>query len=175
MTDEKLKEFIYAIAEREKKITAQMEAKAKAQSLENTIEVKEYLKVCGVKPFSSGMRVDSKDNIRLLTFYSFVRQIPASETNGIFIYCGTYRNGYDGLVRTNASSPSAEYRKYWDIEQESPIYINLEDCDQFESTYTVLNASIDAVRKTFVETTLNEGQAKALTLINTKFKHRNTK
>ena len=169
MTDEKLKEFIYAIAEREKKITAQMEAKAKAQSLEKTIEVKEYLKVCGVKPFSSGMRVDSKDNIRLLTFYSFVRQIPDSETNGIFVYCGTYRNGYDGLVRTNASSPSAEYRKYWDIEQESPIYINLEDCEQFESTYTVLNASIDAVRKTFVETTLNEGQAKALKLIKDKY------
>ncbi len=175
MTDDKLQEFKDYLKQRHEDITEQYGKQAAAIELEKNPNVMLYLKVCGARPLSESITVDSREGLAVRAFHSFVGRIPYDETNGVFVYSGTYRVDANGYRRTNYSSPSAEYRKYWDIEQEDPIYIQVEDCERFEQEHTILVGSMDSIRKTFIETSLAEGQAKALTLINTKFKHRNTK
>lgn len=114
--------------------------------LENTKEVKEYLSINErLNQKHELMSIDPND-ITLEIYRKYLYQIQENETNGIFVYLGTYRiNDEIDIVhptrdyRVDYNSTDADYRLYGDIECSDNKIVPIKYCSQFEKENIILN------------------------------------
>ena len=165
---EKLKEYL----ENERINIAIYNANAEAaRMLESSSKVQEYLrllKLCGVTVETPHLREFNTKS----AFKKFIEENDIKDTNGLYVYCGTYveeccynPENFEHekkYIRVKRNNPNASSRCYWDIEQDSPIGIPIEDCEEFEATHKVLSISLDAARGKFLDMSLQSGQEEAV-------------
>lgn len=117
----------------------------KIKELEQDPRVKEYLKLIEMNP-SSLKLIDCSDEEIINSIYrKYLPEIKENETNGIFVYIGTYRYSHElDLIhgstddRVDYNDPKANYRIYFDIEQLFSNTISITDCEQFEKEHIVI-------------------------------------
>lgn len=117
----------------------------KIKELENDPKVREYLNLTESK-HSSLKPIELTDERIVSSFYrSYLSEIKENETNGIYVYVGTYSYSkeanivHDSDERVNYSDPNANYRIYFDIEQLCSQNIPISECEQFEKNHIVIN------------------------------------
>lgn len=91
-------------------------------------------------------QIRSSDEQIILSFYhNYIYKIQKGETNGIYVYLGTYKYnheidfyncGRDHRVEYN--SKKADYRIYKDIEQNIDVSIARAKCKEFENQHTII-------------------------------------
>jgi len=129
--------------------------------------IKELMKDESVKEFLDLTCIDYKigntkkmvtNDIIASIYSSYVYRIRENETNGLYVYLGTYRyndeidivhGSYD--KRVSYDSIDANYRLYRNIEKSSSEQILINRCDEFERTHTIINPKIAFSNKAFYE------------------------
>jgi len=114
--------------------------------LEKNPEVKEYLGLRDIKLDNSKLIVMRDAKLIDKIYYHYLYKIKEEETNGIYVYLGTYRySDYCDIVhsssdeRVDDDSPCANYRLYQDIEQYYGVEIPISKSKEFEDTHTIIN------------------------------------
>ena len=129
--------------------------------------IKELMKDESVKEFLDLTCIDYKvgntkkmvtDDIIASIYSSYVYRIRENETNGLYVYLGTYRyNDEMDIVhgsndyRVSYDSPNADYRLYQNIEQWGCEQVLIKKCEEFEKTHTIINPKIAFSNKAFYE------------------------
>lgn len=154
----------------------------KVSELLNSEDVKEYFRLVDEEPTILEYKDDDEGNIIKNVFSRFIYKIDSSDTNGIFVYRGTYKVGdycdiehgpSDYIVGRN--DPSATHRKYWDLEVYHAIDIPIKECDEFEKTHIIIfgkGAHYYKIRQEFITEVIEKGQAEAVKVIKKKYTRR---
>lgn len=160
---EKLKEYL----EKKRIAVAVYNANVEAaRMLESSSKVQEYLRLCGVKSIVPELKEFDKYN----AFREFIKENNITDTNGIFVYCGTYtdemgHDDYDEIsvrhVRVKRKNKNATCRKYWDVEESYPIFVPIDACEEFETTHKIISLSLEGARGKFLDMSLQSGQEEA--------------
>lgn len=106
-------------------------------------------------------------------------KIKDTETNHIYVYCGTYKldyccdieHGPTGIAASK-NDPSAQYRTYHDIEQYFAVDIPINKCNDFENNNHILYISSNKyyqIRKEFIIDAINFNQDIAVSNILKKY------
>ena len=106
------------------------------------------------------------NNIFFTTLCDYEDKGLMSETNGIYVYTGTYYNEAGIFRRVYKDSPFAEFDKYVDIESMREIEIPIEDRSAFLENHKIVPVdeielskySLLELRKLFIENALYDGQ-----------------
>lgn len=116
------------------------------RELQNDANVQEFLNLTNLSYERMSLKkVPSEDLIELI-FSSHLYEIDERDSNGIYVYLGTYQYT-DEVDIVHAAhdisvpydSPVADYRVYHNIEQLCSEMIPISECDNFEKTHTILN------------------------------------
>lgn len=130
----------------------------KIKELENDPNVKEYLKLMELKR-SSLKQIELTDEKIISSFYrKYLSEINENETNGIYVYIGTYSYSHEVDVvhgssdeKVDYNDPKADYRVYFDIEQLFSKSILISECEQFEKQYIIINPKTCLKEKEYYE------------------------
>lgn len=146
MKKELLKEIREEVLNIKKANEERNKRRNRIRELENDESVKEYIKLRGIEPLTDFKEstIDDK-TIASEIYYRYVHRIDKKDTNGIFVYLGTYRESYEsdivhcnGDIKVGYNNPDAEYRLYQDLEQNSVITVPIKDCEEFEKSNRVI-------------------------------------
>lgn len=128
------------------------------RELENDGNVQEFLKLTNLEYESLLIKRISSDSLIEEVFYHHLHEIEEKDTNGIYVYLGTYKytdeidivhSSHD--ISVSYYSPVADYRVYQNIEEWSSKQIPISKCEQFEKVHTILNPKVSITRKGFYE------------------------
>ena len=116
--------------------------------LMNEPNVKEYIKLLNeVNNNFQKIQITDKEIIKSI-YRHYLHEIKHNETNGIYVYIGTYQHSLEKDIIHGSSDfkvgyncPSADYRVYWNIEQSYPENIPIKMCEQFEKTHIIINTN----------------------------------
>lgn len=134
-------------------LTQQKQAIEKANQEKRRI--KELLKSPFVKEYTSLLELEQSD-LKLVKktdkeiissfYHHYLHQIDPKDTNEIYVYLGTYHYSIETDIvhgsndeRVDYSSPLADYRTYWNIEQPFAESISINKCEQFEKKHFIIN------------------------------------
>lgn len=146
MKKELLKEIREEVLNIKKANEERNKRRNRIRELENDESVKEYTKLRGIDTLADFKEstIDDK-TIASEIYYRYIHRIDKKDTNGIFVYLGTYRESYEsdivhcnGDIKVGYNNPDAEYRLYQDLEQNSVITVPIKDCEEFEKNYIVI-------------------------------------
>lgn len=144
-------------------------------------EIEEVKKLLGL-PYNRNMYLPEKTEkgIILSTYKKYLSYIEEKDTNGIYIYIGTFMPSgiseeefeeefpLDSEVDMN--DPRATHRIYWNLEGIWSKSINIEDCEEFERNHTVIYVdNFHNIESEFITTAVKEGQEQAVTKILKKY------
>lgn len=129
--------------------------------------IKELMKDEKVKEFLDLTSLDYKvgnsnkmvtDDIIASIYSKYLYIIRESDTNGLYVYLGTYAyNDEMDIVhgsrdyRVSYDSPKADYRLYQNIELWGSEHILIRKCEEFEKTHTIINPNVPFSDKAFYE------------------------
>ena len=128
------------------------------RELENDVNVQEFLKLTNLEYESLPLKRVSRESLIESIFYQHLHEIDEKDTNGIYVYLGTYKytdeidivhSPHDIMVPYD--SPVADYRVYQNIEEYSYKQIPISKCEQFEKERTILNRKVPITSKGFYE------------------------
>lgn len=91
-------------------------------------------------------------------------EIKLEDTNGIYVYMGTYReknNFYeDGPedIRVSFDDESASYSLYKNLEVDRDILISIDERDFFESSVRLITGNYEMLQKEFISMAVKKGQ-----------------
>lgn len=130
--------------DRKNKKDRTIKIKKRILELEKHKVVKEYLMLLDELNELDDSILNEKENSVISTIlYRYIRKI--DETNGIYIYLGTYKNSCfcdiehgSGVDRVNRYDSKAEFCIYRDLEQADCVEIPINDCDEFENTHRII-------------------------------------
>lgn len=147
-------------------------------------DVKEYFELVGIEPIRLQHKVIDEYKIVKRVFERIIWRIDEKDTNGIYVYKGTYMvdNCCDIVhgpsdIRVERDYPFATHRDYWDIEQHYAIEVPIKKCDEFERTHDViyLSSNYHSIRQEFIEEALEHGQEEAVNKIKKKYLNKRPK
>lgn len=128
------------------------------RELENDVNVQEFLKLTNLEYESLSLKRVSSESLIESVFYHHLHEIDEKDTNGIYVYLGTYKytdeidivhSPHD--IRVPYDSPVADYRVYQNIEECSSKQIPILKCEQFEKEHTILNPKVPITSKGFYD------------------------
>lgn len=144
-------------------------------------EYEEIKKSLGL-PYNRDMYLPEKTETKIIleTYKKYLSHIEEKDTNGIYIYIGTFmpsgmseeefEEGFPLDTQVDINDPRATHRIYWNLEGIWSKSINIEDCEEFEKTHTVLYVdNFYNVESEFITTAVKEGQEQAVTKILKKY------
>lgn len=146
MKEELLQELREALEKEKLKIDNHNKLVKRIMELEKDSKVKEYLELTNLGGFDLKLVEKSDKEIIISLYRHYLRKIEKNETNGIFVYLGTYQRssetdivhgGHD--IRLSYDNPYAEFREYWDIEYAFGKTIPISRCGEFEKNHIVIN------------------------------------
>lgn len=114
--------------------------------LKKDSNVKEYIQLMSeIDDNLKQIKITDKEIIKSI-YNHYLHKIKENETNGIYVYIGTYEYSHEKDIihgskdfKVDYNSPSADYRVYWNIEQSFPESISIKMCEQFEKTHIIIN------------------------------------
>lgn len=126
------------------------------RELQKDSYVKEYIKLTGLKADDLKLIRSSDKEIIESFYYGYLHKIKEDDTNGIFVYLGTYAYSSEidivhgsSDIRVNYDSHSANYRLYQDIEYSFSRQVLISECEQFEREHTILNPTVYFSNRTY--------------------------
>ena len=153
MNEELLIKIKEDLEKEKKKLGEEIEKNKRIKELMNEKNIKEFLDLTGLKyEVGSTKRKATNDIIESL-YYRYLYQIGDDETNGLYVYMGTYRytdeidivhGSYD--IRVNA-----DYRLYRNIEKTSSEQVLIRYCNGFENANIIINPKVAFNEKMFYE------------------------
>jgi len=145
-------------------------------------EIEEIKKSLGL-PYNRDMYLPPKTekSIILSTYKKYLSHIEEKDTNGIYIYIGTFmpsgvseeefEEGFPLDTQVDMNDPRATHRIYWNLEGIWSKSINIEDCEEFEKSHIVLYVdNFYNVENEFIITAVKESQEQAISKILKKYK-----
>lgn len=158
MKEEIFRQFKQELEERKTEIALHNAKIEAARVLENDSKVKKYLELCGVKSaIKSSKLVFDRDG----EFFRFIERMNLDDTNGLYVYCGTF-NSESSVYFLERDSENAVCREYRDIEKPSSIKIPIEKCEEFEKNNKVLDTTIYDATEGFLDIALKTSQQEAV-------------
>ena len=167
--------------ETKKEINTLDEYNSYAKRRNELAEIEEIKKELGL-PYNGNMHLPEKTEkgIILSTYKKYLSYIKEKDTNGIYIYIGTFmptgiteeefEEGYPLDSQVDINDPRATHRIYWNLEGIWSKSINIEDCEEFERTHTVLYGdNFHNIEAEFIITAVKESQDKAVSKILKKY------
>lgn len=146
MKKELLKEIREEVLNIKKANEERNKKRSRIRELESNESVKEYMRLreidacTDVKEFTTDEKTLASE-----IYYRYIHRIDRKDTNGIYVYLGTYRESYEsdivhcnGDIKVGYNNPDAEYRLYQDLEQNSVITVPIKDCEEFEKSNRVI-------------------------------------
>lgn len=126
------------------------------KNLEKDSKVKEYLRLTGIDNTDLKQERLSDKKIILSFYRNYLNKIKENDTNGIYVYMGTYQNSSEidiihgsSDIRVDYSSPLADYREYRDIEFPFSVMVPIKKCEQFEKEHIVINPKMYLASNTY--------------------------
>ena len=128
------------------------------RELENDVNVQEFLKLTNLEYESLPLKRVSRENLIESIFYQHLHEIDEKDSNGIYVYLGTYKytdeidivhSPHD--ISVHYDSPVADYRVYLNIEEWYSKQIPILRCEQFEKERTILNPKVPITSKGFYD------------------------
>ena len=128
------------------------------RELENDVNVQEFLKLTNLQYGSLPLKRVSSESLIESIFYQHLHEIDEKDSNGIYVYLGTYKytdeidivhSPHD--IRVPYDSPVADYRVYQNIEECFSKQIPILRCEQFEKERTILNPKVPITSKGFYD------------------------
>ena len=179
MTEELLKKIK---KEAEEKIETLDEFNEYARLRNRLALIEEAKKILGL-PYNRDMHLPEKTEAGIImsTYQKYISQIEEKDTNGIYVYIGTYmpsefsyeefEEGYPLEIETKFNDPRATHRHYWNLEGIWSESINIQDCEEFEKNHTVLYVdNFYDLQKEFITTAIKESQQAAVIKVLKKYK-----
>lgn len=143
--------------------------------------LEEINKMLGL-PYTRDMYLPRKTEkgIILSIYKKYAPLINEKDTNGIYVYAGTYRPSdftdeeieeWAPLeVLTDYNDPRATNRRYYNLEGIWSEEIRIDECNEFERTHTVIYVDdFDDLQSEFIMTAVKENQEKAVCRILKKY------
>lgn len=128
------------------------------RELQKDVNVQEFLELVNLEYESLPLKRVSRESLIESIFYQHLHEIDEKDTNGIYVYLGTYKytDEIDIVhlphdLRVSYDSPVADYRVYQNIEEWSSKQIPILKCEQFEKEHTILNPKVHITSKGFYE------------------------
>ena len=124
--------------------------------LEENEFVKEYMELVSILKNHEGKEIKTWNDNRLIesAYRSLIHNI--KETNGIYVYIGTYvlSNICDIIhgpshYKVNRDDPKAEYRIYKNLENDEEQEITINKCDVFEKKHKIIFPKCSLTREFF--------------------------
>lgn len=149
MKEELLVKIKEDLANEKKRLEEETERNKRIKILMSDRNVIEFLNLTGLKYDVGSTRKKATNDIIESMYYKYLHQIKESETNGIYVYMGTYRysdeidiihGSYD--VRVPYDSIDADYRLYRNIEKTCKEKVLIRNCALFENTNTIINRKV---------------------------------
>lgn len=144
------------------------------KELEKNRYVREYLSLVGLSNTKQKFITDTDDEIISQIYDKYIHRIDERDTNGIYIYLGTFRYSSTADIvslgddRVSYDDDRADYRLYQDLEQFTSIVVNIKDCKAFEENNTIINPNgyfksreYYKIQKEFFITAVKKGQETA--------------
>lgn len=106
----------------------------KIKELEKNRYVREYLSLVGLSNTKQKFITDTDDEIISQIYDKYIHRIDERDTNGIYIYLGTFRYSSTADIvslgddRVSYDDDRADYRLYQDLEQLASLVVNIKDC-----------------------------------------------
>lgn len=128
------------------------------RELENDENVQEFLNITNLEYKALPLKRVSSESLIEKIFFSHLHEIDEKDTNGIYVYLGTYKytdeidivhSPHDIMVPYD--SPIADYRVYQNIEEWSSKQISILKCEHFEKEHTILNPKVPVTSKGFYD------------------------
>lgn len=145
--------------EKEKKKQEENNNKSKRiKELLKDEKVKEFLELTCITYEIGRTKKMLTDDIIASIYSKYLYLIKENETNGLYVYLGTYKysdeidivhGGRD--YRVAYDSLDADYRVYQNLELWSSNHVLINKCDEFERTHTIINSRIAFNDKTFYQ------------------------
>lgn len=146
----------------------------KIKELEKNRYVREYLSLVGLSNTKQKFITDTDDEIISQIYDKYIHRIDERDTNGIYIYLGTFRYSSTADIvslgddRVSYDDDRADYRLYQDLEQLASLVVNIKDCKAFEENNTIINPNgyfksreYYKIQKEFFITAVKKGQETA--------------
>lgn len=122
----------------------------------------------------------SETGIIMSIYKKYLCYIHEVDTNGIYVYIGTYmpselaheetEDDDSFEIEVDIYDPRATHRRYWNLEGVWAKSIAIQDCEQFERTHTVIYVDdFDNLQKEFIVTAVKESQEKAVRKVRKKY------
>ena len=117
----------------------------------------------------------NEGDILQLAFRQYVNEINLDDTNGVYVYMGTYVNENEHEKRVREATEDS-YRKYWNIELGTYTHVSLADYEKFEEEHIVI--SVDCINEfelyrniqnDFLKESINSNQEEAVKLVLSKY------
>ena len=151
--------------------------------------VKEYLKLIEeVYDNLKQIKITDKEIIRSIFESRYLNKIKDNETNGIYVYLGTFKCGDNDIIhyfpdtQVERNDVNADYREYWNLEQKYSKLIPISKSDNFENTHTIINLNNEfhtkrynenkyyEIREEFIDIAVKTNQKNAVKRILKKYK-----
>lgn len=125
----------------------------------------------------------TEEEIILSIYKKYANRINLEDTNGIYVYVGTYRPSdftdeeimewAPIEVLTDYNDPRATNRRYYNLEGIWCEEIRIDECDEFERNHTVLYVDdFDNLQNEFIVTAVNKSQEHAVNKVLKKYNKR---
>ena len=144
-------------------------------------DLEEIKKMFGL-PYTRDMELPRKTEkgIILSTYDKYAVNINEEDTNGIYVYIGSYRpsdftyeeieDGAPFEVLTDYDDPRATDSRYYNLEGIWCKTIKIDECDEFERTHTVIFVDdFYELQNEFIMTAVKESQEQAVSKILKKY------
>ncbi len=175
MTEELLKQLRDEVTIKKTNNEKQNTKVQRIKELEDDPNVREYIYLIGLSKFNTLFNYEDDDQIVSSIYNKYIYLIQEDETNGIYVYLGTFRYS-DEIdivhsscdIRVKYDDKRADYRLYKNIEQVFAKKININDCKSFERENIILNPNsyykekeYYNIQKEFFITAVKKGQEAA--------------
>lgn len=115
------------------------------KELEKDPKIREYINLLEIEK-SNLKQIKLSDKQIILSFYhNYIYKIQKQETNGIYVYLGTYKYNHEIDIvhgssdnRVEYNSKKADYRIYKNIEQNLDASIARNECNNFEKEHIII-------------------------------------
>lgn len=169
------KEMLKKIKEESEKEIAKLDGYNTYARLRNKLAITEEAKASLGLPYNRDMYLPEKteSDVIMSIYKKYANQIKETDTNGIYIYVATYmpsefsteeiEEGFQFEIETEINDPRATHRYFWNIEGLCSKSVNIQDCEEFEKTHTVLYVdNFYEIQEEFIITAVKENQKKAV-------------
>ncbi len=128
----------------------------------------------------------TEKGIIMVAYYKYISHIDEKDTNGIYVYIGSYmpsdysyeeiKEGYPFEIEVDYNDSRATIRRYSNLEGIWGYSFSVEDSKEFEKTHTVIFVDdFYKLQTEFIITAIKEGQENAVNKVLRKYNRKNNR